>query len=208
MTAARTVPSTSPEPGAAPEWFVRALAAVPERRSVEVSGATIRYRAWGEPGRPGVVLVHGGAAHSGWWDHIGPQLAGARVVALDLSGYGDSGRRDTYGMPVWAQEIAEVAAAEALDRPVVIGHSKGGWAAITAGVEHADLFSAVVAIDSPLHMEPPDDAWLRRRQQPRRVYPSKEAAVERFVTLPAQEVVLPAVRQHIAEDSLRAVDGG
>jgi pimeloyl-ACP methyl ester carboxylesterase len=40
------------------------------------------------------------------------------------------------------------------------------------------------------------------------VYPSKEAAVERFVTLPAQEIVLPAVRQHIAEDSLRAVEGG
>src|SRR5215218_3304911 len=208
MTAARTVPSTSPEPGAAPEWFVRALAAVPERRSVAVDGARIAYRAWGEQGRTGVVLVHGGAAHSGWWDHIGPQLSDHRVVAPDLSGYGDSDYRDAYGMPTWAREIAAVAAAEDLDRPVVVGHSKGGWAAITAGVEHADLFSAVVAIDSPLHLEPPDEAWLRRRQQPRRVYPNKDEAVARFVTLPAQAVVLPAVRQHIAEDSLRAVDGG
>ena len=208
MTAARTVPSTSPEPGAAPEWFVRALAAVPERHAVEVAGTTIRYRAWGDPGLPGVVLVHGGAAHSGWWDHIAPQLEGARVVALDLGGYGDSGRRDTYGMAMWAQEIAEVAAAEALDRPVVVGHSKGGWAAITAGVEHGDRFSGVVAIDSPLHVAPPDEAWLRRRQAPPRVYPDRSAATARFVTLPPQELVLPYVRQHVAEESVRPVDGG
>jgi pimeloyl-ACP methyl ester carboxylesterase len=208
MTAARFAPGTASPPAGAPAWFARVMAAAPERRTVQVAGARISYRAWGEPGLPGVVLVHGGAAHSGWWDHIAPQLAGYRVVAPDLSGYGDSEHRDAYDMRMWAREIAEVTATEDLGRPVVVGHSKGGWAAITAGVEHHDRFSAVVAIDSPLHVDPPDEAWLRRRQQPARVYPSKEAAVERFVTVPPQELVLPAVRQHIAENSLRPVEGG
>ena len=27
--------------------------------------------------------MHGGAAHSGWWDHVAPQLTSHRVVALD-----------------------------------------------------------------------------------------------------------------------------
>ena len=45
------------------------------------------------------MLVHGGAAHSRWWDHIGPLLADGRlVVAIDLSGHGDSARRESYSL--------------------------------------------------------------------------------------------------------------
>jgi pimeloyl-ACP methyl ester carboxylesterase len=208
MTAVTTRPAAPPPADGVPDWFTRALSAAPDRHTVQVAGARIAYRAWGEPGQPGVVLVHGGAAHSGWWDHIGPQLSGHRVIAPDMSGYGDSEHRPSYSTELWAREMAEVAVAEGLDRPVVVGHSKGGWVSIAAGVQHADVFAAVVAIDSPLHVEPPDEAWLRRRQQPRRVYPDKRSAVERFVTLPSQDLVLPAVRQHIAENSLREVDGG
>src|SRR3954451_22766009 len=88
-------------PDGAPGWFVRALAAVPEHRCIEVAGARIRYRAWGPRDAPGVVLVHGGSAHAGWWDHIAPQLPGHRVVALDLSGHGDSDHREAYDMRLW-----------------------------------------------------------------------------------------------------------
>ena len=65
---------------AVPAWFARALASAPEHRDVVVDGARVHYRAWGEPGRPGLVLVHGGAAHSGWWDHVAP-LLGAHWVS-------------------------------------------------------------------------------------------------------------------------------
>ena len=51
------------------------------------------------------MLVHGGAAHSRWWDHIAPMLTeGWRVVAVDLSGHGDSDRRDHYSLDTWARE--------------------------------------------------------------------------------------------------------
>ena len=83
---------------AVPAWFTRALASAPERRDVGVDGGRVHYRAWGEPGRPGLVLVHGGAAHSGWWDHVAPLLGTHRVVAPDLSGHGDSGRREGHGL--------------------------------------------------------------------------------------------------------------
>jgi pimeloyl-ACP methyl ester carboxylesterase len=115
-----------PDRAAAPGWFERAVATAPEHRDVDVEGASIHYRVWGDPALPGLVLVHGGAAHSGWWDHIAPQLHSHRVVAPDLSGHGDSSRRDGYDMQVWAREVVAVAAAEHLDRPVVLGHSMGG----------------------------------------------------------------------------------
>ncbi|RYJ06128.1 MAG: alpha/beta fold hydrolase [Actinomycetales bacterium] len=92
-----------PPPAAAPAWFVDALADEPEHHVVEVDGVRVAYRAWGEPGLPVVVLVHGGAAHAGWWDHVGPFLTtGHRVAALDLSGHGDSDHRPRYDFATWA----------------------------------------------------------------------------------------------------------
>jgi pimeloyl-ACP methyl ester carboxylesterase len=191
-----------------PDWLERALAIAPEHRDVDVQGARIHYRVWGKPALPGLVLVHGGAAHSGWWDHIAPQLHTHRVVALDLSGHGDSDRRNSYDMQMWAREVVGVAAAEGLDRPVVLGHSMGGWVALTTGVEHAEAVSAVAVIDSPLDRQPPEEERLRDRRRPHRRYPTAEEAIAHFHTLPAQDVVLPYVREHIARGSLRQDDDG
>jgi pimeloyl-ACP methyl ester carboxylesterase len=191
-----------------PSWFAQALAQQPEHRDVVVAGARVAYRVWGPAGAPGVVLVHGGAAHSGWWDHVAPLLTGRRVAALDLTGHGASDRRDTYDPHLWAREVVAVAAAAELDRPVVVGHSMGGWVAVTVGVEHAADVAAVVVVDSPLNDQPPDEERLRQRRRPHRVYPTEADAVARFRTLPAQDVVLSFVRDHVARGSLRAVDGG
>jgi pimeloyl-ACP methyl ester carboxylesterase len=191
-----------------PSWFQQALAQEPEHRDVVVAGARVAYRAWGPAGAPGVVLVHGGAAHSGWWDHIAPQLTGRRVVALDLTGHGDSARRAEYDPLLWAREVVEVAAAEGLHRPVVVGHSMGGWVATTVGVASPAEVSAVVVIDSPLNDQPPDEARLRERRRPHRVYATEAEALARFRTLPPQDVVLPYVRDHVARGSLRPVEGG
>ena len=191
-----------------PTWFAHALAQQPEHRDVVVAGARVAYRTWGPAGAPGVVLVHGGAAHSGWWDHVAPLLTGHRVVALDLTGHGASDRRSAYDPLLWAREVVAAAAAEELARPVVIGHSMGGWVAVTVGVEHPADVSGVVVIDSPLNDQPPDEERLRERRRPHRVYPAVEEAMARFRTLPPQEVLLPFVREHVARGSLRPVEGG
>ena len=191
-----------------PTWFVQALAQQPEHRDVVVAGARVAYRTWGPADAPGVVLVHGGAAHSGWWDHVAPLLTGHRVVALDLTGHGASDRRAAYDPLLWAREVVAVAAAEDLRRPVVIGHSMGGWVAVTVGVEHPADVSGVVVIDSPLNDQPPDEERLRERRRPHRVYPTVEEAAARFRTLPPQEVLLPFVREHVARGSLRPVEDG
>jgi pimeloyl-ACP methyl ester carboxylesterase len=198
---------TEPGPGptSQPEWFTRALAAPVETISVEVRGTPIAVRVWGDHG-PGVVLVHGGAAHSRWWDHIAPMLADSyRVAALDLSGHGDSGRRAAYKLDVWAEEVMAVAPVAGIaGPPVVIGHSMGGWVALTAGARHDDDIAGVVTIDSPIRQRTPEEeAAVRRRAfGPLRRYPSQADAINRFRTVPEQPTYLPYILRHVARTSV------
>lgn len=202
----------SVERGQSPQWFREALAAPVDTGKVEVDGAVIRFRAWGTPGSPGLVLVHGGAAHSRWWDHIGPQLAGdRRVVALDLSGHGDSDAREHYSLDQWAHEVVAVAAASGIDgRPVVVGHSMGGLVSFVAAHLHGERLAGVQIIDSPVRQRTPEEEAARRKAAfgPKKVYPTREEALARFRFVPPQDAAVPCVRAHIAETSLTAVDGG
>jgi pimeloyl-ACP methyl ester carboxylesterase len=195
-----------------PTWFTDAIAEPYDTLEIDVAGARITYRAWGKPGQPGVVLVHGGAAHAGWWDHIAPFLAADhRVLAIDLSGHGSSAHRTSYSLSTWADEVMAVADRESDARPVIIGHSMGGFVAFTAALEHGKDVRGVAAIDSPVReMSPEARAWLRTNSAlpPQKVRPDRETIVARFRTLPEDVAGLEYVRKHIAEQSVREVEGG
>jgi pimeloyl-ACP methyl ester carboxylesterase len=197
----------------APEWFTKALATAPQERRVDVDGTAISYLAWGDPGARGVVLVHGGGAHAHWWDHIAPLLAlDRRVLALDLSGHGDSGRRESYTLDAWASEVLAVAADAGLtEPPTVIGHSMGGLVTLRlASLFGAQLAGAVV-IDSPVRNRDltPEEMAARERRAfgPLRVYPSREDAIAHFRTIPPQET-LPYASAHVAATSVRPAPDG
>jgi pimeloyl-ACP methyl ester carboxylesterase len=194
-----------------PSWFRAALEAHGEPGSVGVDGTTISYLAFGERSDTGIVLVHGGAAHARWWDHIAPMLASdRRVVALDLSGHGDSGRRDSYSLDHWAHEVVAVAdAAGITGPPVIIGHSMGGFVALRVAGLYGSRIEGVVVIDSPVRDITPEERAARDQRAfgPLRVYASREAAIARFHPIPDQPA-LPYITAHIAATSIREVGGG
>ncbi|MDA8045339.1 MAG: alpha/beta hydrolase [Actinomycetota bacterium] len=196
----------------APDWFRRALDMQPETGSVEVSGCPIAFRRWGERDRPGLLLVHGGGANSRWWDHVAPFFArDCCVTAIDLSGHGDSGRRPAYTHDRWAEEIAALAAVSSSEQPpVILAHSLGGLATFRAAALYGDRFEGIVVIDSPVHEEPPEQVASRRREAfgPLRTYPTAADALSHFRTVPDQPALLPYVLAHIAEQSIRPVEGG
>ena len=159
------------------------------------------------------ALVHGGAAHSRWWDHVAPQLAiERRVVALDLSGHGDSGRRSQYDLDTWASEVLEVAEHAGISGPpTVIGHSMGGFVTLRAAGLFGTALAGAVAIDSPVRDFTPEEKAARelRAFGPLRVYRSQGAAIAGFHTIPDDgRPRLPFVVSHVAETSIRKVDGG
>lgn len=194
---------------AVPGWFADALAEAPEHREAEVAGGAIHLRCWGRPGTPGVVLVHGGSAHSGWWDHIAPFLATThRVVALDLSGHGDSAVRARYPVEGWADEV--IAAAEAggiAGRPYIVGHSMGGRITGVVGARHPQAVAGLVIIDSPFQ-EPSAEAIAGQLGRPPKFYPTRDEICRRFRTVPEQDVMLPYVARHVAEESVRNTGDG
>ena len=123
-----------------PAWFAAAIKAPGTEGTVEVNGTDIHYLEWGDRAKPGVVLVHGGSAHAHWWAHLAPMLAERyHPVALDLSGHGDSGRREEYSFELWAEELMAICVACGIDDPpVLVGHSMGGLVSIVAAALHGD----------------------------------------------------------------------
>lgn len=203
--------TTTADATQAPLWFRNALATAPDHREHTHDGLKLHYRVWEQADGPELILIHGGGAHSGWWDHIAPLLGARRAIAPDLSGHGDSSWRDgpeSYGVPRWAGEVAATAAAEGLQRPVLIAHSMGGFVAAATAARRDVPLGGLIIIDTPLNDEPPEEATLRERRRPHRVYPSLEEAVARFRTLPPQDVLLPYIARHIAEESLRPSGDG
>ncbi len=195
-------------PPLVPDWFRSAVAHAPEHLDAVFDGVRIHLRCWGDTDNPGVVLVHGGSAHSGWWDHIGPFLADShRVVALDLSGHGDSGHRARYELTGWAAEVICAAAAAQMSGPrAIIGHSMGGWVTAATARNFGDQLRGIVIIDSTLRDEPDERTRFRGRRAS--AYESREAILARFTTVPEQPVILPYIAEHIAAESIRHTEAG
>jgi pimeloyl-ACP methyl ester carboxylesterase len=196
-----------------PDWFRDALGAPVDIGSVVVEGASIHYRAWGERSQTGTVLVHGGAAHSRWWDHVAPQLsAGRRVVALDLSGHGDSDRREDYQLDLWAREVVDVATGAGISGPpTVVGHSMGGFVTLRAASIFGDQLAGAIIVDSPVRdITPEQRAALEQRAfGPIRVYPTRADVLAHFRPVPDEgRRMLPYAVAHVAESSIRETDGG
>jgi pimeloyl-ACP methyl ester carboxylesterase len=177
---------------------------------VDVDGAPIHYLAWGRPGRRGLVFVHGGGAHAHWWTHIAGLFAPSyRVVALDLSGHGDSGRRSTYGLESWAREVVTVARSGGIDGPpAVIGHSMGGFITIVTAAAYGKEIASAIACDSPVSRPDAEiESFTKQAFGKARRYDTAEQAIARFRTLPEQDHNLPYVFDHVARHSICQEDG-
>ena len=195
-----------------PAWFRRALAEPYRDEQVSVGGTPVHYLAWGPAGRRGLVFVHGGGAHAHWWTHVAAQFAGDfRVLALDLSGHGDSGHRSAYSLTTWADEVMAVAQDGGIGGPpLIVGHSMGGFVTIGTAALHSDRLAGAIVCDSPVTAPDPevDAARLGRAFGAPRTYPTLDAALARFRTVPPQPHYLPYVIDHVARHSARRVEGG
>lgn len=197
----------------APAWFEAAVQKPRTSQHFDVEDCSIHYQTWGDPAKPGLLLVHGNGAHAHWWDFIAPFFTEHYyVVAHDLSGMGDSGHREGYTPESYGRELAGLVESVGFSgRPLVIGHSFGARIAFKALQMFPDLFAGLIIADSPFHPPNQQFEFHKRRQKPvkpHRCYPSLADAKARFRLFPEQPCENDYIIDFIAEHSIRETDEG
>lgn len=193
----------------APAWFNDVLAVDHVDGETVVEGASIRWRRWGDVAKPGMVFVHGGVAHLGWWDFIAPFFVDRYcAVALSLSGMGGSDERESYTLTQYADEVMAVAKAAGLaPKPIYVGHSFGGFVGVQAAHRHGTDLAGAVIIDSPIRAKQERPTQPPRRRGGR-VYGSEAEILARFRLLPDQDCENLFLIDHIARGALRRAPDG
>jgi haloalkane dehalogenase len=139
----------------------------PEIHDVRVLDSHISYREAGAG--PTVVLLHGNPTSSHLWRDVIPHLTpGARCLAPDLIGMGDSGKPDiAYRFADHARYLDAWFAALDLSEVVLVGHDWGGVLALDWAARHPDRVRGVVVFETflrPMQWSewPPQGAQLFR----------------------------------------------
>lgn len=121
--------------------------------------------------RPLVILLHGFGSFWWSWRHQLRGLTGARVVAVDLRGYGGSDKPPR-GYDGWtlAGDIAGLVRALGHGSATLIGHADGGLVCWATSVLHPRAVTSIALVSSP-HPIALRASVFRRRDQRRALLP-------------------------------------
>ena len=204
-----------------PAWFDRALGIERREHSVQVDGVDIHGFSWGDPSKPGVVLLHGMMAHARCWAFVAPLLAkDYHLAALDFSGMGDSGWRDSYSLEQRADEALGFANALGMRGPTLVCHSFGGSVGLTAVERAPDAWSRIIICDMSM-VRPEDLAQFNEMRSGRpgsamgapqrrghRIYADLPSALQRFRLAPDQPCENDYLVEYMGRHSLKPTTGG
>ncbi|MEV8630245.1 alpha/beta fold hydrolase [Streptosporangium sp. NPDC051023] len=116
-----------------------------------LDGGSVHVRQDGPHDGPTLVLIHGLAASTSWWDPLVPMLAKSyRVIRIDLLGHGRSAKPagGGYAIPEQGRRVGEALDRLGVKHAVVVGHSTGGSVATALAEQRRDLVTALALIDS------------------------------------------------------------
>lgn len=115
----------------------------------EVDGLHVRYVDAGS-GRP-LLLMHGlGGAIESWTNNIDALAKEARVIALDLPGFGYSDKpKMSYTIKFYTDFVARFARQLDIAPAAIVGSSLGGHVACELAITHPEVVSRLVVISPP-----------------------------------------------------------
>ena len=194
------------------EWFNESLLSAPTENFVEVEGAKIHYLTWGDTKNSGLFFIHGFSANAHWWDFIAPAFTEDYcVVAIDLSGSGDSDHRDFYSQEIYAKEIKSVCEVMNWQSADFVAHSMGGSISLNATSIYPEIFKSLYLLDSIVVL-PPDKVrnYSSNRSMVRAdfIYEDQNSAIESFRLIPPQPCQNDYLLNHIAINSYKQTEEG
>jgi pimeloyl-ACP methyl ester carboxylesterase len=114
------------------------------------SGSELNVVEDGPLGAPALLLIHGLAGTTAWWEPMVPTLARKfRVIRVDLEGHGRSpSPRDGYDTATQARSVAAALDRLSISRFSMVGHSTGGYVATALAQQRRDAVLALTVIDT------------------------------------------------------------
>ena len=194
------------------DWFNESILIKPIAKQIEVHKKSINYLVWGDQGKPGLFFIHGYSSHAHWWDFVAPAfIDNYCVVAIDLSGCGDSDHRDEYSQEIFADEIKSVCDDMGWSHADFIAHSMGGSISLQATSIYPKLFKSLTLLDSIVVLPPEKVRGFSSGNSMIRadfIYDDKDSAIESFRLIPPQPCNNEYLLKHIAANSFKQRDNG
>lgn len=184
----------------------------------QVDGLEIAGLAWGDPASPPVLALHGWLDNACSFAMLAPLLQGHYVIALDLTGHGQSSRRSadaTYQIYDDLPQILGVVKQLGWEQFALLGHSRGAIISALFAAAFPQQVEKLVLLDSisPPPLEPGEFVSQMRRfvlekrrltDRRTRVYEDRELAI----TARQEQGLTRQAAELIAGRNLRQVEGG
>ena len=134
-------------------------------RFIDLDGLRVHYQEVGDVAAPALVLIHGFGSSTLVWSKVFLDLAtaGFRVIAIDMLGYGYSGkpRKGEYTIDGQARVLMQLLDRLSIERAVIVGSSYGGAVAATCALDYPERVEKLVLVGTVSNNRPLDFTLMR-----------------------------------------------
>ncbi len=173
-------------------------------RWVRANGMNFHLLEWGNPGKPGVLMLHGASQQAHSWDFVSLGLSSEyHVLVLDQRGHGDSdwAPDGDYSIEAAQRDLDGIVDALGLADFNLIGHSMGGRNSFVWASRHPGMLRSLTIVDTgPETVRRGSDRIRRFRELPDNLDSFEEFAdrVQEY-TGRSREQVLGALKYSIRQ---------
>lgn len=120
-----------------------------QKITIRDKGVNIAYTDSGK-GDTTLLFVHGWAINKGYWSHQASYFSNKyRVIAIDLPGFGESGKnRSDWSTTAYSQDVDLVIARLNLRNVILIGHSMAGDIVLQSAIDNPKTVVGIIGIDN------------------------------------------------------------
>jgi lipase len=162
----------------------------------------LRLHAWGDPGAPPFVCLHGVGAHGRRFRRLAEERLAHRfrVLAPDLRGHAHSDPEPPWTIATHVHDVLETLDAAGVGPAVWLGHSFGGRLVLEAAAAAPDRVERVVLLDPAIQLLPHValDFAEQERTPPSFAEPAEAVQARLDWDAPPREAVEEDVREHLA----------
>ena len=137
----------------------------PVDRWVRANGMNFHLLEWGDPGKPGVLMLHGASQQAHSWDFISLGLSSEyHVLVLDQRGHGDSdwAPDGDYSIEAAQGDLDGIVDALGLSDFNLMGHSMGGRNSFVWASRHLGMLRSLTIVDTGPETVPRGSDRIRR----------------------------------------------